>query len=81
MSGQVIIPFIPLWIIEIDVFSEISFEKINNKTITFKNNLQVNAPGFVVGGEFMWGATAMIFSELIQILESASEKSKNNQSD
>lgn len=62
-------------IIEIDIFEEINLEKKVNKTISFKNNTQVNAPGFMVGGEFMWGATAMIFSELIQIIGIVAEKS------
>ena len=65
-------------IIEIDIFNEINFEKIIPKTITFKNNIQVIAPGFEVGGEFMWGATAMIFSELILILNNVAEKALNN---
>lgn len=65
-------------IIEIDIFNEINQEKIVSKTITLKNKMQVNAPGFVVGGEFMWGATAMIFSELIQVLKNVAEKSKDN---
>jgi 8-oxo-dGTP pyrophosphatase MutT (NUDIX family) len=64
-------------IIEIDVFGEINPDRIVNKTITFKNNIQVNAPGFEVGGEFMWGATAMIFSELIHVLKNVAEKSAN----
>lgn len=68
-------------IIEIDILNEINFSKIINKTITFKNNIQVNAPGFEVGGEFMWGATAMIFSELIQVLNNVAEKSKYNPAD
>jgi len=68
-------------IIEIDIFNEISFNKITNKTITFKNNLQVHAPGFEISGEFMWGATAMIFSELIQVLKNAADKSVNNPAD
>jgi 8-oxo-dGTP pyrophosphatase MutT (NUDIX family) len=55
-------------IIEIDIFNELSFDKIVNKTLTFKHNLQVSAPGFEVSGEFLWGATAMIFSELIHVL-------------
>jgi 8-oxo-dGTP pyrophosphatase MutT (NUDIX family) len=55
-------------IIEIDIFNEISYEKIINRTLTFKNNIQILAPGFSVGNEFMWGATAMIFSELLQML-------------
>jgi len=68
-------------IIEIDVFRQISFEKLVHKTITFKNNFQLNAPGFEVGGEFMWGATAMIFSELIHVLKNVAEKSTNTQAD
>jgi 8-oxo-dGTP pyrophosphatase MutT (NUDIX family) len=55
-------------IIEIDIFNELSFDKIVNKTLTFRHNLQVSAPGFEVSGEFLWGATAMIFSELIYVL-------------
>jgi 8-oxo-dGTP pyrophosphatase MutT (NUDIX family) len=68
-------------IIEIDIFNEINQDKIVNKTITFKNRMQVNAPGFEVGGEYMWGATAMIFSELIQILGTVAEKSKSEMAD
>jgi len=56
-------------IIEIDIFEELKFEKIISRTLTFKNNIQVHAPGFSVGGEFLWGATAMIMSELIHILD------------
>lgn len=65
-------------IIEIDIFDEINSDRIVTKTITFKNKMQVNAPGFEVGGEFMWGATAMIFSELIHVLKNVAEKSGNN---
>ncbi|MDO9257047.1 MAG: CoA pyrophosphatase [Bacteroidales bacterium] len=61
-------------IIEIDVFDEIKMERIVSKTIKFKNNIRVNAPGFEISGEFMWGATAMIFSELIHILKNVTEK-------
>jgi len=68
-------------IIEIDIFNDINFKKIVNKTITFKNNLQVKAPGFAIEGEFMWGATAMIFSELMQILNQVAEKIINNNAD
>jgi 8-oxo-dGTP pyrophosphatase MutT (NUDIX family) len=55
-------------IIEIDIFEEIRYDLINPRTLLFKNNIGITAPGFEVGGEFMWGATAMIFSELIQVL-------------
>ena len=62
-------------IIEIDIFDEISYDKMISKKLTFKNHASVTAPGFLVGGEFMWGATAMMFSELIQVLNLAAEKS------
>jgi 8-oxo-dGTP pyrophosphatase MutT (NUDIX family) len=65
-------------IIEIDINNEISFTKKVNRTLTFKNNMQVTAPGFKVGSEFMWGATAMIFSELIQVLNSVAGKLNYN---
>jgi 8-oxo-dGTP pyrophosphatase MutT (NUDIX family) len=68
-------------IIEIDIFNEVNPETIVYKTITFKNSMQVNAPGFEVGGEFMWGATAMIFSELIHVLNNVAEKSKRDLAD
>ena len=68
-------------IIEVDFFTEINPDRIVNRTIIFKNKLQVNAPGFEIGGEFMWGATAMIFSELYQVLTIAAEKSFYNKAD
>ena len=61
-------------IIEIDVFNEISYDKIVTKTLSFKDRVQIDAPGFAVSGEFMWGATAMIFSELLHVLKSAANK-------
>ena len=67
-------------IIEIDIFDEISYDKIESRRLTFKNHAAVTAPGFAVGGEFMWGATAMMISELIQVLNLAAEKSLNSQS-
>lgn len=62
-------PFEVQRIIEIDISAEIDYDKIEYKTITFKNGVQVTAPGFWVSGEFMWGATAMIFSELLEVLK------------
>ncbi|MFZ4548986.1 MAG: NUDIX hydrolase [Bacteroidales bacterium] len=61
-------------IIEIDLQNETTYENIEKRTLTFKNNFQVIAPGFVVGNEFMWGATAMIFSELIHVLKNMTDK-------
>lgn len=61
-------------VIEIDIFSDIDYSKIIRKVLNFKNNIKVTAPGFEVGGEFMWGATAMILSELIQVLTDVKHK-------
>lgn len=61
-------------IIEVDIFEDINYDKLTSRTLTFKNHAPVTAPGFTVGGEFMWGATAMMMSELIQILTQTAEK-------
>jgi len=60
-------------IIEIDIFNELSYNKIINRSLVFRNNLQVQAPGFEVSGEFLWGATAMIFSEFIHMIQRVAE--------
>ncbi|HNX43529.1 MAG TPA: CoA pyrophosphatase [Bacteroidales bacterium] len=39
------------------------------KKFRLRDNFTFNAPGFLVGGHFMWGATAMIFSEFLQVIE------------
>jgi 8-oxo-dGTP pyrophosphatase MutT (NUDIX family) len=65
-------------IIEIDVFKELNLDKIVNRTLSFKNDIKVYAPGFSVGGEFLWGATAMIMSELIYVLDQVSVKLESN---
>jgi len=64
-------------IIEIDIFNDIIYDKIIFRTLKFKNDIQIEAPGFIVQNEFMWGATAMIFSELIHVLNNAVAKVKN----
>jgi len=61
-------------VIEIELFKELHADKIVYRTLTFSNTIQIKAPGFVVDNEFMWGATAMIFSELIHILGRISSK-------
>jgi len=66
-------------VIEIDIFKDINYDKIVYKTLTFKNNIQIDAPGFIVENEFMWGATAMIFSELLQVLHSVVVKIRNSE--
>lgn len=65
-------------IIEIDISKELNLNKIVYRTLIFKNGIQINAPGFSVGGEFLWGATAMIISELIYVLDQVSVKLESN---
>lgn len=61
-------PFEVQRVIEINISEEINYPKITSKILTFRNNININAPGFIIGTEFMWGATAMMFSELLQVL-------------
>lgn len=56
-------------IIEIDVLNDLIYDKVTYRELFFRNSMTITAPGFNVDNEFMWGATAMIYSELISILE------------
>ena len=46
---------------------EPSFRK--QKILEFSNNFRLDTPYFEIDKEMVWGATAMILSELLQILE------------
>lgn len=48
-------------------FYEPNFRK--QKILEFSNNFRLDTPYFEVDKEMVWGATAMILSELLQILE------------
>jgi len=50
---------------------EPSFRK--QKILEFSNNFRLDTPYFEVEKEMVWGATAMILSELLQILENGKE--------
>lgn len=39
------------------------------KTLTLSQNISLDTPYFEIDGEVVWGATAMILSELIQVLK------------
>lgn len=41
---------------------------VKQQHFRFSDNISFDAPGFYVGNHFMWGATAMIFNELIEIV-------------
>jgi len=55
-------------VIEIDILNELTIQKVVYRELVFRNSFTISAPGFLVSNEFMWGATAMIFSELIAII-------------
>lgn len=40
-----------------------------NRMLHLRNSMKIEAPGFLVNEHFIWGATAMIFSELMSVLE------------
>lgn len=60
-------------VIEVDLLNELVYSKVKYKELKFRNSISIHAPGFIVENEFMWGATAMIFSELIKIIEDISK--------
>jgi hypothetical protein len=43
------------------------------KILEFTNDFQLDTPYFEVDQEMVWGATAMILSELIQLLENGKQ--------
>jgi 8-oxo-dGTP pyrophosphatase MutT (NUDIX family) len=56
-------------VIPIDLLDICKPGAMTEKAFHFRNFITFNAPGFEVGGHFMWGATAMIFSEFLQIID------------
>ena len=50
-----------------------NLDAIKKKVLEFGPNLKLDTPYFEIDGEVVWGATAMILSELIHILNSARE--------
>jgi 8-oxo-dGTP pyrophosphatase MutT (NUDIX family) len=60
-------------VIEVDLFQDLNAERKIHRSLSFRNGYTVDAPGFLVGDQFMWGATAMIFSELMHLLYDAAD--------
>jgi 8-oxo-dGTP pyrophosphatase MutT (NUDIX family) len=44
-------------------------ENLSHKQITLQNGYKMKAPAFMVDGQTVWGATAMILSEFLMVLE------------
>jgi len=55
-------------IIEVDVDEIRDQNCISNKNLNLRSGLVVEAPGYQIGNNFIWGATAMILSEFIELL-------------
>lgn len=56
-------------IIEVPISYLLDKTIVKRTTITVKNGIQIDAPYFDVFGHIVWGATAMMLSELLQIVE------------
>jgi 8-oxo-dGTP pyrophosphatase MutT (NUDIX family) len=63
-------PFEVQEIIEVDINELLGDDSLISKTIKFKNGYSLIAPGYETAGHFMWGATAMIFSEFLDTIRS-----------
>lgn len=50
-----------------DLHKDLAFEKLIKKRQKVHKLISITAPGWLVDGSFVWGATAMIISELIAI--------------
>ena len=47
-------------------------KNLTSKQIVLANGLKLKAPAYMVDGEIVWGATAMILSEFLQVLSESS---------
>lgn len=56
-------------IIEVPISYLLDKTIVKQTTITLQNGLQIEAPYFDVFGHIVWGATAMMLSELLQTIE------------
>jgi len=56
-------------LIEIDIAALLNKENRNTRKITFIDGASVNVPCYTCGGMIIWGATAMILSEFLALLE------------
>lgn len=57
-------------VIEIKLQALLDPETKIQKTLQLSQSFSMDVPGFLVEGHFIWGATAMIFSELISVIKS-----------
>mgnify|MGYP000905349507 FL=1 len=63
-------------IIEVDLLKDLENCHVVSKIFHTTENSSFSAPGFMVSGEFMWGASAMIINELMCIIKELTHKSE-----
>ncbi len=56
-------------IIEFNVFKLLNKKNIKSKILKLKAGIKVEAPYYDIGGKMIWGATAMMLSELAELLK------------
>ena len=56
-------------IIEVDIAQLLDASNKTMREIILSNNLKIKAPCYLINEQIIWGATAMIVSELIVILK------------
>jgi len=61
-------PFEVQEVIEINLESLIDSTKLTHKTLRLSSDFSMEVPGYLLGEHFIWGATAMIFAELIDVI-------------
>lgn len=67
-------PYEVVEIIETNVFDLLDEVPIKLKKINLYNNLEITAPYYDVQGHVVWGATAMMLSEFLQIIKKIKEQ-------
>ena len=56
-------------IVEVRLSDLASDENIREQTFRIRGDVELTAPAYVVGGEIIWGATAMMVAEFCEILK------------
>jgi 8-oxo-dGTP pyrophosphatase MutT (NUDIX family) len=56
-------------IVEIRLSDLVSDENIREERFRIRDDFELTAPAYVVGGEIIWGATAMIVAEFCEIMK------------
>jgi 8-oxo-dGTP pyrophosphatase MutT (NUDIX family) len=57
-------------LLEVPLKQLLNSQTVKRKDITFSSGFKLNAPYFDIGGKVVWGATAMMLSELVSIIKS-----------